>query len=240
MATLNDVVSFVTSDVLRRTDTDTVAITRNAAVAVYKTVCGKIPFDELQAVTSEIPFQANVATYDLAPLIPALAGIMSIRVTINANSRRRLRRSHVRVYDALSFTKPSIPSTYARFGTSIEVNPPPDSSSYTYRVRYWSQPTMDVTPYTTTIVFQDPWVELLNYETLYRVYISLNQWDKALQLIQPPVVPRGGYSSKKLQLTEVGIIPRLWNDLLTTISQKENVDEDFNINPVIRPYSVRV
>lgn len=241
MATIDDAASFVINDVLKRADADTQTIARNAAVSFYTLLCGKIPFDELCAVSAELPMVANTDTYDLAPLIPALAGIMSIRVTFSTGNRRRLRRSHVRVYDSLSFTQSSRPSTYARFGTSIQLNPPPDSSAYTYRVRYWSQPTLVAPPnaHTTVVVFQPPWMELLKYETLYRVYIELNQWDKAIQLVQPPVVPQGGPTSKKLLMTGIGIIPRLWNDLLTTISQKENVDEDFNINPVIRPYSVR-
>jgi hypothetical protein len=46
-------------------------------------------------------------------------------------------------------------------------------------------------------------------------------------------------SPRKQTMYQTGIIPRLWNDLLATASNKENVDEDFSINPVIRAYTVR-
>jgi len=240
MATLDDISDWVLVDVLNRQDIQ--AITRRAAVEVYKTVCAKIPFDQLMTTSAELPIQAGVTTYDLTTgatqLDPALRAIASIRITFSDSNRRRLRRSHVRVYDALSFTQPGFVSTYARWGNSIEMNPPPQSDAWTFRVRYWSRPTLDSTPHETAIIIPDEWNELLKWETLYKTFYYLDQNDKALQLMIPSQMPRQS-TPKKTIVHEVGIIPRLWNDLLTTVSQQENTDEDFSINPVIRAYSNR-
>jgi len=84
-----------------------------------------------------------------------------------------------------------------------------------------------------------PWVELHKWETLYRLYNHLEQWEKAQMLIAPAAMPV--YQSpkhKRLMTEEVGIIPRLWNSLLRTVDERENVDEDFSINPVVRGYTL--
>jgi hypothetical protein len=91
----------------------------------------------------------------------------------------------------------------------------------------------------TAVLTPVEWDELLRWETLYKVYYSLDMLEKAAALMQPAMVPRQPGSSKKTISFETGVIPRLWNDLLTTVSQQENVDEDFSINPTIRNYSQR-
>ena len=318
---LQDIANWVCVDYLNRSDLLPVA--NNAVIEVYRTVCAKIPFDQLMVTSSELPMVSGTDTYDLVAagptqLIPTLRAIASIRVTFSSTNRRRPRRSHVRVYDSLSFTTPGFIATYARFGNAIIFNPPPNDSSYTFRIRYWSRPTLGVSTaigntYTwsggvatatasgftgnfigvnvgdqitvagltggsagynvtqasvlsastlvitypvpvnpggsgsggiiydnslTPIIIPDEWSDLLKYETLYRVYHYLDQQDKAGMLMQPPAAYRQA-TPKKTQIFETGIIPRLWNDLLTTVSQQENTDEDFSINPVIRAYSVR-
>lgn len=239
MATLQDVSNWVTHDMLNRTDIQSIA--DSAAIAVYTTICAKIPFDELMVTSPELPVQQNVTTYDLTSgptnLTPALRAIASIRMTFSATNKRRLRRSHVRVYDSLSFTTPGFVATYARWGNSIELNPPPQNNSFTFRVRYWSRPDLSG-GIGTTIITPDEWIELYKWECLYKVYHYLDQLDKASVLMTPQPLPRQS-TPKKVPIVEIGIIPRLWNDLLTTISQQENVDEDFSINPVIRAYSYR-
>jgi hypothetical protein len=52
----------------------------------------------------------------------------------------------------------------------------------------------------------------------------------------PMPMPRQ-MSPKKTQMFEVGIIPRLYNDLLKTINMREAVDEDFSVNPIRRRYA---
>jgi len=237
---LDDIATWVVQDYLNRADLQAVA--RSAAIEVYQTICAKIPFDQLMTTSPELPVVSGTTIYDLTSgataLTPALRAIASIRFTFSSTNRRRLRRSHVRVYDSLAFTSSGLVSTYARWGNAIELNPPPNSSTYTFRVRYWSRPTLASTSYNTDIVTPTEWDALYKWETLYKVLHYLDQQDKAMALVQPQPLPRQA-SPKKVQMVEVGIIPRLWNDLLTTVSQQENTDEDFSINPVIRAYSYR-
>lgn len=233
--TIDDIAGWVYADVLKRTDIT--AVVRTCAINVYRLMCAAVPFDELMVTSTEQAVVSGTASYDLAGLTPALRAIQSIRMTYSATNKRRLRRSSTRLYDSLSLIPSGQPATYARWGTKIELNPPPDSSAYTFRVRYWSRPA--ITDETTVLITPIEWDELLRWETLYRAYHELDQLDKAYALMAPPGYPRQG-SSHKLKAVEVGIIPRLWNDLLSTVSAKENIDEDFSINPLNRNYSARV
>jgi hypothetical protein len=316
MSSFTDIANWVVGDYLNRSDLLSVAQT--ASVNFYKMICAKIPFDQLMTTSPELPVVSGTDTYDLTlgttQVWPPLRSIASNRFTFTAGQNsRRLRRSHVRVYDSLTFTQPGLTATYARWGNSLIFNPPPNSSSYTFRLRYWQYPVLGLTgiitnaswagsvatitaantftngdtvqvsgvlpagyngvftltsasstqftyalsvnPGTyvvggmandisasvvnvTQLVTPAEWDELMKWETLYRVYMYLDQLDKASALVQPQPLPRQA-SPKKTVMYEVGIIPRLWNDLLTTISQQENVDEDFSINPVIRAYTFR-
>jgi hypothetical protein len=103
-------------------------------------------------------------------------------------------------------------------------------------MRYWSNPTIDGTPGNTNLVTPLAWDELFKWETLYRLYFITSQEDKAAALIMPMPMPRQ-MSPKKTQMFEVGIIPRLYNDLLKTINMREAVDEDFSVNPIRRRYA---
>lgn len=237
MATLDNIATWVTTTMLKRTDITSEA--REAALNFYKLLCSKIPFDELMTTSAELAMVAGTSSYSLAALGPN--AIASIRITYGASAsspKRRLTRSHTRVYDSLSIVQNGRPATYARWGLNIEVNPPPDSSTYTYRVRYWSKPTILATPHDTVILLSTEWEELMRWETLWRVYNLLGMPEKAMALVMPGVLPDQPTTTRKF-MKEVGIIPRLWNELLSTISRKENTDEDFSINPVVRAYSVR-
>lgn len=237
--TLDDIATWCTSTMMKRSDLTTEA--RQSALAVYLLVCQKIPFEGLQQRSAELPLIAGTDSYDLTSgptqLTPELAGIMSIRYT-NGTRKWRVRRSHSRLFDAVQSTTNSDPRMYARFGKTVEFNPTPNSSTATFRVRYWSNPTIVASPneHTTTLVTPVAWDELFKWETLYRLYFITGQEEKAAQLIMPMPMPRQP-SPKRTEMFEVGIIPRLWNDLLKTISQRENVDEDFSINPIRRDYS---
>lgn len=235
-ATIADIATWVTTTMLKREDLTAVA--QDAALSFYKVLCFKVPFDELMVISAEIPTVASQDTYDLNALIPPLKAISDVRITFDSQTKRRLRRSHSRVYDALSISAPTKPATYARFGLSIQMNPPPDSSAYTFRIRYWSIPTIAAPPETTVLAIPDEWNELMRWETYWRVLNSIGQEQKAAMLVQPVAMPRQA-SPKRQLMFEVGILPRLWNELLSTVSQKENVDEDFGINPVVRAYSYR-
>lgn len=244
LTTIANIASWVTGDYLNRQDLTTQA--QNAALYFYRVLCAKVPFEELHAVSQEFSMAIGVPTYDLSQLVPPLVGIVNIRVTLNTSSgsglayRRRLRRSSARLFDSLSYSVNGLPSTYARTqGLQIQINPPPNQP-YPFRVRYWSRPTEGTVTGPGNIVLVTPpeWDELIRWETAWRVLNMIGQEQRAATLIAPEPYPRQRPGPKKLLMMGQGIIPRLWNELLSTHSQKENVDEDFNINPVIRHYSV--
>lgn len=239
MATLDDIATWCTTTKLKRTDITDEA--RECAKDFYLVLCERVPLEGLETKSPELPVQAGVDSYDLTTgptaLTPALTGIMSIRYKAGAGRQWRLRRSDTRVYDSVAFSTGQDPRTYARFGNAIELMPTPQASGPTFRVRYWATPTLASPNFYTTVVAGTPaWQELMRYETLYRLYIVLEQHDKATQLVMPMPMPRQPQPKRTLMF-EMGIIPRLWNDLLSTIRQRENVDEDFSINPVYRSYT---
>ncbi len=234
--TIGDVANKIAVKKLRRPDL--LAETAEAALDAYLTICSKVPFEALQFTSAERNCTFNVATHDISDL--NAAGVVSVRMTYGVGQARRLKRSHVRVYDSLSYIAASRPANYARWGDTLEFMPPPDSASYTYRIRYWVRPPVvfdgsgDASA--TRIVIPPEWVELLKWETLYREYWNIDEIQKANVLMMPAMLPRQ-YSPKNAPNFEIGIIPRLWNDLLMTINQREASDEDFSVNPVMRPYT---
>lgn len=238
MSTIADIASFVTDDVLKRNDLTTAA--QNAALAFYKVLCANVPFDQLMYTSSELPCVAGQESYNLATLVtsPSIKAIRDVRLTVDSTNKRRLRRSDTRVYDAMSLNPSGVPATYARWNNSIELRPPPQSASYTLRVRFWAKPTIAATPSATVLETPEEWDELVKYETLYRIYNFIGQSQMGMMLVQPAMLPRQR-SPKRQRMMEVGIIPRLWNELLSTVSAKEGTDEDFGINPVVRSYSFR-
>lgn len=247
MSTIEDISNWVLVDYLNRaSDTALQAVTRRAAVRVYKLVCAAVPFDELMVTSSELAMVASQSSYVIGTaqgagidwvVSPEIRSIANLRITFDASSKRRLRRSHVRSFDSLSVTAASRPFSYARWGKTLEFNPPPNSAAYTVRFRYWSRPIIDATPQNTVLLSPAEWDTLLQWETAFEVLYDLDQIDKAMTLVAPSQ-PAMGPSPRKMRTSEMGIIPRLWNNLLHTMSEQEGVDEDFSINPIMRSYSV--
>lgn len=249
---LSDIASWICTDVLKRQDILTSV--QNGIVNFYKTLCRRVPFDELLIKSNEFPLTSGQTIYNLNtildingnPLNPVLKSIYSIRISFGpqnpAGSQQfpslRLRRSSSRLYDALSATLPGQTSTYARFGKNIELNPPPNTSNWTIRFRYWAIVPFDATPINTILIMDDDWAELIRWEGLYRAYTYLGMTSEAMALVAPAPQSQPGSPRRRL-MTETGIIPRLWNDLCATLSARENADEDFSINPVVRDYSIR-
>lgn len=228
------IATWCTQTILKRSDVQTEA--EDLAMGVYRTVCQKVPFEELQIKGAEKTLTAGVDTYNLNTLYGVeLAGIMSIRYTPAPGRSWRLRRSHTRVYDAVQFVAGIDPRTYARFGNSIELMPAPQSSTASIRVRFWQMP--DVSAGSASLLVNPAaWDVLLKWETMYQLYYVVGEAEKAMMLMYPPTLPPQPTPHKRPSY-EVGIIPRLWNDLLRTVAERENVDEDFSINPVVRPYT---
>ncbi len=230
MATLSDIGTTVAVRNLRRPDlqSDCVVLARDA----YLSICGKVPFDELCEVTAERSMSTTDASHSLADIDPPINGIISIRATYGTNRYTRMKRSHARVFDAENQSLTGRPARYARFGNAIEFDRLADDDSYTYRIRYWTAPTISQNIGDTTLVIPETWNELVRYETLYRAYIELvDEPEKALMLMQGAMIPRGP-TPTKVRSVEMGMIPRLWNDLLRTVSQREGIDEEFSIQPL--------
>lgn len=231
MSTIGDIVTTVQTNFLKRSDLTT--LITDQAVRVYRTIANKIPFEGLQTSAGAIPCVVGQATYSLAAVTPVVAGICSIKLAFSATDVRRLARDHVRNFDNVPPPANGRPARYARWATSIELWPAPLSTSYTINIRYWSSPTIAGTATSTILACPDDWMELLEWETFYRVLTVLGRPQEAAMLVQPGMIPRQG-APKKVLMQDVGIIPRLWNDLLQTISQREHVDEDFSIQPRMR------
>lgn len=235
MNTLAELGTEVAEDYFKRDDM--AALATKQAAKVYQLVCSKVPFEALQTKTIERPVSATDVVHSLVDVAPEIAGIMSVRMTFGSASRvRRLTRSNVRLFDQANPTMTGDPSLYARFGNAIEFNTLPRVATYTYRIRYWSRPTMSANAGDTPILCPYEWRELLFWETVYRVYLLLDQHEKAMMLVQPAAMPRQA-TPNYVRSHDNGIIPRLWNDLLLTIQQREAVDEEYTINPISRRYT---
>lgn len=234
--TLGDIAVRVTRRMRRESDLRDIAL--GCAAQAYISVCAAVPHTSLKGETAEIPFVQGQSEYDIESY--NIAGIFSIRVTISSTQQYRARRSHFRVFDQYPAVYQGQPVVYSRYKYKLEWRPVPSSSSATFRIRYWAVPIFDddniaaieVQP----IELDKIWNELLYYETLYRVFMDTGQFDKAQMLVAPTPIPRQP-TFKKVKMVEFGIIPRLWNDMLTTIEERETADENFGINPVGRPYT---
>jgi hypothetical protein len=234
MATIGDVVTTVHTNWLKRTDLTT--LITDQAVRVYRTICNKIPFEALQTTASPISCVVGTSTYSLAAFDPKVAGIISIRIAYSSTDKRRLIRDHVRTFDNRPPLSNGKPLKYGRWASTIELDRPPDSASYTMTVRYWGSAAINATAANTTLVCPDEWIELIEWETYYRVLTVLGRPAEAAMLVQPAMVPRGP-APKKVHMQDIGIIPRLWNELLQTINTREHVDEDFAMQPIVRSYT---
>lgn len=228
---VGDIGSWVYSR-LKRPDVQDIA--NEAAGNFYLLLASAVPFEEFEITSAELPVLVTTTTIDLSGL--SINAIMSVRLT-NESTSRRLKRMNTRVYDAMNFSQtPGVPASYARWNKNIEVERLPSTSSMTVRLRYWELPVLQSIVADTEILIPSPWYELMRYETLYRVLIDLEEYEKAAMLVVPMPMPRQG-SPHKSRVFEYGIIPKLWNDLLKTVKQRENADEDFSINPVVRRYT---
>lgn len=232
--TLADIAVWAANDKMKRYDKFYDAL--DYAKLAYLSICNKVPFPELQT-SGTLTTTSGTNFVQTSSLSPNLAGIISVRIAFSSSSGRRLRRSHVRVYDALNnVTTTGKPATYARFGTKLELNPVPDAA-YTVTVRYWQTPTIATEVGDTQLLIPNEWDELLRYETLYRLYIDLEMHDKAAGLMISPIPVQRMPTPRKVLSMEQAVIPRLWNDLLLTVDRREGWDEDFSINPIVREYS---
>ena len=234
---IGDIANWVAIQRMRRPDL--LANATQNALSGYLSICGAVPFEDLQQMTNpEISTVSGQTTYDLSSY--NMLGIMSIRLTIATNQVYRLKRTSTRQLDVFQATQ-SRPFLYARFAKGIEVAPVPDSGTYTMRIRFWSRPPLDFSDpggYGANTVLATPieWDELFKYEALYRTYLDIEEYEKASYLIAPSAMPKQA-TPRKVLSSEVGILPRLWNELMKRYNQREAVDEDFSVNPANRYYT---
>lgn len=227
MATINDIAGEITTDMLKRSDISAMVIKQ--VKAAYLTICQRVPFEELQTGPSDLTCTIDDPAVDLSSL--AIAGICSIRIVYSATSGMRLKRNHVRNFDNYATTLASNkPREYARWGKKIELSPPP-KEEYVLKIRYWTYPTIANPVENTTLAMPSAWEELLKWESFHRVLIVLKRPEEAQSLVIPSMQPKMP-TSKKVYSSDMGIIPRLWNELLLTVPGRESIDEDFSINPV--------
>lgn len=204
-----------------------------AAVHVYKQICARIPFEELQAIAAPyvLPGSTTQLDYTAGPGIMNLAGIYSIKL-IDGTAVRRIKKTEMREFDSLPVNLPGPPSRYARFGANTIYFDRPGNGSATIEMKYWQKPLIDVIPQNTTIITPENWDELLVWETIFRALTKLKRNDEAMSLMMGPQLPDGP-GTRKTYMRSAGIIPRLWNDLLATMRQIESFDDDFGVKPLI-------
>lgn len=234
--TLGDIASTVANDILVRPDA-TIGFALKAAEQAYRTIANKVPFPELLVRSDEIAVTQGTETLNLTTNLSDydLAGIISIRYKVSDNQVFRLTRDDARNHEWYPYQNVGIPRLYARIDKdTIEFNVAPSSSSHTIRVYFWRKPVISVTdPAAHEVMIPVEWEELLVWETLYRTYHFLQSFDKAAALMMP-AMPEQGPSMRKRHSKEMGIIPRLWNDLLATVQWRESIDEDWGMQPYRR------
>lgn len=233
MATLGDVQTWVGTQKLKRTDINSVIL--DFAQEAYFTICSTVPFPNLEKRTSELPIVADDDFLDIST-VADLCGIMSVMLLKAGERMRRLTQRNGRFMDSLVRKRAGHPALYCRWGEKLEFDSAPSASDLTIILRYWAYPTLASPVGNTTLVFPPEWLELLKWETLYRTYMFLENWNAAQQLIMPAMLPRYP-ATKKIRTQEVGIIPRLWNDLLSSATGKDAYDSDYSINPIRRNYT---
>ena len=236
MSTLGDIATTVALKILVRDDAANDWALK-AAEQAYRTICNKVPFPELMVRSDELAVTASDPTFNLTTALPdyEIAGIISIRYTVSSTQKYRLIRDDARNHEWYDFTQPGYPRLYSRIDQdTIEFNMAPLSSSHTLRVYFWRKPVIDVSdPASHTLLIPVEWEELLVWETLYRTYHFLQEFDKAHALMLPSMIPPGPSTNKRFA-KDMGIIPRLWNDMLKTLNWRESVDEDWGMQPVRR------
>lgn len=235
MSTLGSIAAEVANDYFKREDLQEIAL--KFATRAYLLITKRVPFEELQQKTIEVPISTSAVEHDLTTFDPPVAGIIHIRIKDPAGAVRKAKRSNTTVLDMVQAATGAQPSQYARFARRIEFDRVAPATGWTFMMRYWAAVSIEPSAGDTQLCWEDQqeWDELLFWETIYRVHLHLGQAEAAAALIQPMPMPRGPETTRRW-VFEPGILMRLWNDLLITISDREAIDEDFGINPQVRRY----
>lgn len=232
--TIGDLSQEITSGFFNRQDL--VSVTWVQMLKAYKMIALKVPFDELRVKSAERTIDTASAVHDLSDIVTEIGGIQWTRITDASGNRRVIENLSTRQFDALQTTSTGGgPAAWARWGMNIEFDRPAPSTGWTVMFRYWKRPPIESLIEDTEILLPDEWCDLLFWETCYRIALILKDYDLANSLIQPMPMPRQ-QSPVKTRTFEVGIIPRLWNDLLKTIQDREGPGTGVATRPNVRPY----
>lgn len=213
-----------------RSDLVTRAVTMTAEVV--NMVTSRVPMYELRATATPSPAAGvtQIGAFDSG--YPLIAGIISVRAeNLAGTTWRRVQKRNIQWFDSVSRTVTAqLPSAYCRQEGNLELYPKL-TEALNFKIRYWKTHPEDGTLGNTTILTHSSWNELYRWETYYRLLMYIGEHDKAAALNMPGQMPHYPGSPRKMRVIEPGIIPRLWNDLLITVDQREGIDDDFGIRP---------
>ena len=213
---------------------DQLAFTTKAVWNVYQQICARIPFNELQATSAPItvPTLAPSLNYEAAG-VTDLAGIYSITLTDGSIIARIYKaKGGVRDFDAINrMITGGRPARYARWGAKTIEFDKIGNGTAQVTLRYWQRPQAHTDGVEKTILVTPAnWDELFFWEGLYRVLYKLQRIEEAQTLMTGRMIPSAP-EMRKNYIGTVGIIPRLWNDVLLTVDQQEGPDDNYGIMP---------
>lgn len=234
MSTVGDVVQELVSEFLNRGE-DIVEPATKQCWKAYQMIVLKVPFDDLREKSDELAIATSTNVLDVSAL--NIAGISWVRVTSPDGQKRLIDKLTVRHFDGIQDQESTGgPTAWARWNANqIEFDQYSTTSGWTAMLRYWRRPIAASDGIAATeLEMPSEWEDLLFFETLYRVALLMKDYDLATNLITPMPMPRQP-SPTKTRTFEIGIIPKLWNDLLRTVEDRESLTSNLATRPMIRP-----
>lgn len=105
-------------------------------------------------------------------------------VLLDGDTSKPLTRVSKETFDLLYTTPPSnenlgYPESFAIFGGQLYIGPPPEVTTYRYRLSYSQRLTSTIDASTDPVPFSAQYRELLKDGSLYRLFKNLKNWDTA-------------------------------------------------------------
>lgn len=214
-------------------DRDDIArkIARNI-IFVYRTIAAKVQWDELME-REEFTIGPLSTTISMDLAANRIGAIQWVTLTDSAGNRRKLTRSISKAFDSRQTLRPGIPSQYSRFNNTMEFDATP-LEDLTVTIAYAKRLAIDVmNPENVELELPEEWEELVFWESVSRTALDLKEFELHMMLNQGSMLPdQAGVHSNTIR--HMGIIPRLWNDLLSTTSANEFTDAVGQIAPARR------
>lgn len=139
-------------------------------------------FDERETETTTTDTISVVGDYKI-DLEPDFGHLVTL-VLIDGDTTKPLDRMSKEAYEARYTTPPSnenlgYPEGYAIFGGQLYIGPPPEQTSYEYRLSYSQRLTAVIDATTDPVPFSSQYRETLKDGASYRLYKNLKNWDTA-------------------------------------------------------------